>query len=96
MIQGIQHSFLDDRLIYLLPQFSKILEKLFVQRLYYFIEKHNLLSEHQYGFRSNRSTTMAVMDLIEQISTATDNKEYMAGFYYTIDHRLLMSKLEKD
>lgn len=33
-----------------LPQFSKLLEKLFVQRLDSFIEKYDLLNDHQYGF----------------------------------------------
>ena len=35
----------------LLPQFSKIMEKLFCNRLNKFIEHHNILSSNQYGFR---------------------------------------------
>ena len=93
---GDIHSFSNFRPISLLPQFSKNLEKLFVNRLDNFIEKHNLLNEHQYGFRSKRSTSMAVIDFIEQISTAIDNKEYTVGIFIdlkkafdTIDHLLL-------
>ena len=56
-------------------------EKLFVQRLDNLIEKHNLLSNHQYGFRANRSTSIAVVELIEDISTAMDNKEYTVGVF---------------
>lgn len=33
-----------------------------------FIEKHSLLSEDQYGFRAKRSTSVAVVKLIEEIS----------------------------
>ncbi len=45
---------------------------------------------------------MAVMDLPEQVSTATDNKEYTVGVFTdlkkafdTIEHTLLMKKLER-
>ncbi len=78
------------------------MEKLFVTRLDDFIEKQNLLTEHQYRLRSNRSTAIAVMDLIEQISTAMDNKKYTVGVFIdlkkafdTIDHTLLMQKIER-
>ncbi len=99
---GDRHQFSNYRPISLLSQFSKILEKLFVVRLDKFIEKHNLLSDHQYGFRANRSTSLAVMKLVEQISMATDNKEYTVGVFIdlskafdTIDHQLLLKKMER-
>lgn len=60
------------RPVSLLPQFSKILEKLFVKRLDSF--KNDLLNDHQYGFRSNRSTSLAVMEFVENIATVVDNK----------------------
>lgn len=78
---GDIHRFTNYRSISLLPQFSKILEKLYVQRLDQFVEKYNLLSDYQYGFRANRSTSMAVMKLIEDISTAIDSKEYTVGLF---------------
>lgn len=78
---GERCQFTNYRPISLLPQFSKILEKLFVNRLDKYIEKHNLLSDNQYGFRAKRSTSMAVMELVEGISTAIDNKEYTVGVF---------------
>ena len=39
------------RPISLLPSFSKLLEKLVYNRMIKFIEHHNILYEHQYGFR---------------------------------------------
>ena len=99
---GDRHLFNNYRPISLLSQFSKILEKLFVKRLDSFIEKHNLLSNHQYGFRGNRSTSMAVMELVEEVSTAIENGDYTVGVFIdlkkafdTIDHNLLLNKLEK-
>lgn len=45
------------------------------------IEKHSLLNTHHYGFRANWSTTIAVMKLVEEISTAMENKEYTVGVF---------------
>lgn len=99
---GDKYQFTNYRPISLLSQFSKILEKLFVARLDNFIEKHHLLSNHQYGFRANRSTSMAVMELVEKISTAIDEKQYTIGVFIdlrkafdTIHHKLLLKKLQR-
>ena len=98
---GDKSKFTNYRPVALLPQFSKILEKLFCKRLNKFIDKYKLLTESQYGFRSNRSTSLAILELIEEISTALDNKDYTIGVFIdlrkafdTIDHKLLLTKLE--
>lgn len=48
------------------------------------------------------STSLAVMELVEQISRATDNKEYTVGVFIdlskafdTIDHQLFLKKMER-
>uniref|UniRef100_A0A3Q3AH61 Reverse transcriptase domain-containing protein n=1 Tax=Kryptolebias marmoratus TaxID=37003 RepID=A0A3Q3AH61_KRYMA len=99
---GEKCLFSNYRPISLLPQFSKILEKLFVIRLDTFIDKNNILSSSQYGFRANNSTSMALMELIEQITNAIDQKQYCASIYVdlkkafdTIDHSILFKKLIK-
>ncbi|KAF7660965.1 hypothetical protein LDENG_00270650, partial [Lucifuga dentata] len=53
---GDRHLFSNCKPVSLLPQFSKILEKLFVTTLDKFIEKHNILNDNQYGFRAKHST----------------------------------------
>lgn len=80
------------RHVSLLPQFSKILEKLFVNRLDDFIEKYELLSDHQYGFGSNRSTSLVAMDLIENIANAVEKKQNTVGVF--IDLRKVLKTLE--
>ena len=97
---GDKHDFTNYRPVSLLSQFSKVLEKLYVQRLDVFIEKNNLLSESQYGFRTNRSTALALMKITEEITTAIDNYEHTIGVFIdlkkafdTIDHTILISKL---
>ena len=49
----------------LLPQFSKMLEKLFNHRLMSYINRNNILYYGQYRFRQNFSTSLAILDLIE-------------------------------
>ena len=67
--------------ISLLPQFSKILEKLFLTRINSFLCANNILSSSQYGFRTKLSTSLAVMELIEEITNATDNKNMQVCIY---------------
>ena len=99
---GDSHEFTNYRPISLLSQFSKILEKLFVTRLDSFFDKHQLLSNNQYGFRSGRSTSMAVMEVVEAISKGIENKEFAVGVFIdlkkafdTIDHGILLQKMER-
>ena len=51
------------RPISVLTCFSKLLEKLMYKRLYNYVEKHQILSEHQFGFRRNKSTEHAILEL---------------------------------
>ena len=44
------------RLIYILPSISKFFEKSIAHRLSNYLEKHNLLSNCQFGFRKSMST----------------------------------------
>lgn len=98
---GDKHNYSNYRPVSVLSQFSKILEKLFYKRLINFVDKNNILTESQYGFRSNRSTSSALIELIDNITRAIDEKEITVGIFIdlkkafdTIDHKLLIKKLE--
>jgi len=99
---GDKHHFTNYRPVSLLPQLSKILEKVFNSRLDNFIEKHSLLSDNQYGFRSNRSTSQALIELIEETTNYIDGKKYAVGVFIdlkkafdTINHEILINKFEQ-
>ncbi len=61
--------------------FSKLLEKLMYKRLINHIEKNNILTQHQYGFRENRSTDLAIIELVDRIMKAIDKGEYTIGIF---------------
>ena len=42
------------------------------KRLINYVEKHRILSEHQFGFRKNRSTEHAILKVTDKISKAID------------------------
>jgi len=51
---------------------NKIIEKLLYSHLYSYIEQHNMFSEHQHGFRSGLSTSLAIYDIHENFLQNTD------------------------
>ena len=88
------------RPVCLLTQFYKILEKIFNNRLPKFITINNVLYDGQYGFRHNHSTELAVLEMIEKITNAIDNKMISIGIFIdlkkafdTINHSILVQKL---
>ena len=98
---GDRNVFSNYRPISLLSQFSKILEKLFNERLDKFIDKCNVLNNSQYGFRNKMCTTHALINLVEEISSSLDAKTFSIGVFIdlkkafdTVNHALLIDKLE--
>lgn len=90
------------RPISILPSLSKILEKIINKRLVNYLEKNNVLSKNQFGFRQNKSTDDAVLSLTEFVATKLDNSKKcisifidLAKAFDTVSVPLLMNKLEK-
>jgi histidyl-tRNA synthetase len=88
------------RPISILTIFSKILEKLMYSRLIIFLNKRNIVTEVQNGFRKMKFTTRAIQSFIERIQEALNNGLQAIGifFYLTqeydvLNHRVLKNKL---
>ena len=97
---GNTKEFSNYRPISLLPQFSKILDKNYHSRLMTFIDSNQILYKSQYGFRKQMSTSLAILELVEEISNSLDNHESTAGVFIdlkkafdTVDHGILTKKL---
>jgi sarcosine oxidase/L-pipecolate oxidase len=71
-----KNEFKNYRPISVLTCFSKLLEKLMYKRLIHHIEKINILTQRQYGFRENSSTELAIIELVDRITKAIDKGEY--------------------
>ena len=98
---GDRFQFSNYRPISLLSQFSKILEKIFNTMLTSFIEAQHILSDGQYGFRSNHSTSLALTEFVEKVTSAMDKSQTTIGVFIdlkkafdTVDHNILISKLQ--
>ena len=99
---GNNQMFTNYRPISLLPAFSKLLEKIVYNRLMTFLNKHELLYHHQYGFRKKYNTTHPILHLVKEIAEANNmpSKDSTIGIFLdlskafdTISHDILLTKL---
>ena len=51
------------------------------KRLIKYVEKNRILSKPQYAFKKNRSTELAVIELVDKIAKAIDKGEYTIGIF---------------
>ena len=72
------------RPISILSVFSKIFEKVMHSRLQKYIFDKAILHGSQFGFRSKLSTCMALLDLLDKLSSSIDNGEVTVGFVYRL------------
>ena len=82
--------------ISVLPSISKIFESVIYQQLMKYLLENKLLSPQQYGFRSNHSTELAALNLIDGL----DNGKILTNLYIdlskafdTLQHETVLNKL---
>ena len=98
--KGVAEDPCNYRPISLLSIFEKILEKLMYNRMYDFLNKHEILYKYQFGFRKNHSTVLALVEMIDNLYNNIDNNNVTVGVYLdlqkafdTVDHNILLYKL---
>ena len=89
------------RPISVLPTLSKILERILYDQMVSHLNKYNLLTPHQSGFRSGYSTHDVLLYVTDKWIRAIDRGEYtgavfldLAKAFDTVDHAILCSKLQ--
>ena len=89
------------RPISILPILGKTIEFFVNQQLTNYIENNGILSQHQYGFRKNYSTTFLMLDLFDKIYMAKNNS-LKPGIIFldikkafdTVKHNILLEKIK--
>ena len=89
------------RPISLLSQFNKIFESLLHSRIYSYLIRYNLLSDQQFGFKKNSSTTLAISKIHNDLLQNIDEGLYSCSLFLdlskafdAVNHVILINKLE--
>ena len=69
------------RPVSILCALSKVFEKVMYERLLHFLNEFNLLYKFQFGFRKDCSTNMALITLMNKLTTALEKGEFTVGLF---------------
>ncbi|XP_045460873.1 uncharacterized protein LOC123671201 [Harmonia axyridis] len=89
------------RPVSILPIISKVFEEILRKRLLSFLDEHSCISDSQHGFRSKRSTTSAIVELIAGVTEALDHHLHpeilaldLSKAFDCVDREILLEKME--
>lgn len=72
------------RPISLLSIIAKLFEKLIYKRILSIVESHNVIPDHQFGFRSRHSTTQQAFRVVDSISSALELGTVCSGVFLDV------------
>ena len=98
--KGSRYDALNYRPISLTSVTCKCLERIIVRQLTAYLEDNNILTEHQFGFRSGRSTQDQLLSVYNDVSRIVDEGNVVdlimfdfAKAFDTVSHPILLTKL---
>ena len=84
------------------PNLGKIFDDMIFNRIQSFFTKFNLLFDNQFGFRKNRNTELATLELLDKVLPVISQKSYAICVFLdykacfdTLSRELLYKKLER-
>ena len=87
----------------LLPQISKIFEKIIFNRLSKYIFKHNIINKNQYGFVPRSNTTLSLLNIQHFILHKLSQKQKVVTIlldlkkaFDVVDHDILLARFRGD
>ena len=67
-------------------------------KLVSYLDQNNILYNYQFGFRKNYSTSLALIDVVDNIYEKLDANQTVVGIYLltfdTVNHDILLYKLQ--
>lgn len=99
--KGDEKDIQNYRPISLLPNISKIFEKVISTRIYKFIDRYNILTDRQNGYVKGRTTAKAIYEVLQDILDGINNDCETVGVFMdltrafdSVNYSKLYSKLE--
>ena len=99
--KGCKSQVINYRPVCNLSPFSKILERIIHNRMIEFIDKFDIFSPSQFGFRKNMGTENALINFVDYIQNGLSKKHSVGSIFMELskafdvmDHDILKIKLE--
>ncbi|KAG7297874.1 hypothetical protein JYU34_018628 [Plutella xylostella] len=98
---GTESNYANYRPITILPILNKIFEKYIAGLIHGYYNEYDTLTDTQYGFRQNKSTSLLLSKFTDEINKCLDNKEHVllvfidySKAFDTLRHDQLIQKLD--